>query len=103
MDLHMRLIHARDFLKMTTSGEFNLEMSKQFLLKLALENARTRQHDILIDARQATGHLSLTDMAELVQVMIDNRESFRSKLAVLTSLGRQFDNVKFMELYAGNR
>ena len=42
-------------------------------------------------------------ITELVQVMIENRDSFRSRLAILTSLGHQFDNAKFMELYAGNR
>ncbi|MGE0126607.1 MAG: hypothetical protein AB7U82_00770 [Blastocatellales bacterium] len=103
MDLNIRLIHARDFIKTTPSGEFNLEMSKQLLLRLALENASPRQHDILIDVRQAIGNLSLVDVAELVDVMIEHRESFRSKLAVLTSPGRQFDNAKFAELYAGNR
>jgi hypothetical protein len=35
--------------------------------------------------------------------IIDNRDSFRAKLAILTSLDRQFDKVKFLELYAGNR
>jgi len=35
--------------------------------------------------------------------MIEHRESFRSKVAVLTSHGNQFDHAKFMELYANNR
>jgi hypothetical protein len=43
------------------------------------------------------------DITELVDVMIERRESFRSKVAILTSPGHQFDNAKFMELYAGNR
>jgi hypothetical protein len=40
---------------------------------------------------------------ELVQMMIENRDSFRSKIAILASIGQQFGNAKFMELYAGNR
>jgi hypothetical protein len=73
------------------------------LLELARENSSLIKYDILIDVRAATGNLTLIDIAELVQVMIENRDSFRSKLVVLTSHGRQFDNAKFMALYAGNR
>ena len=35
--------------------------------------------------------------------MIGTRDSFRVKLAILTSLGCEFDKVKFLELYASNR
>jgi hypothetical protein len=103
MDLKLRLIHARDFLKTSPRGELDLATSKQVLLKLASENAAPRQYDILIDIRQAIGDLTPTDITQLVEVMIEHRESFRSKLAILTSHGRQFDNAEFMELYAGNR
>lgn len=103
MDLNLRLIKAKDFLKASPLGEYDLEMSKQFLLKLARENADRRQYDILIDIRGMSDSLTFADVMEMVQVMIDNRDSFRSKLAILTSFGHQFDNTKFMELYAGNR
>ena len=103
MDLNLRLIHTRDFLKSSPSGELDLATSKQALLKLALENVAPHQYDLLIDVRQAIGKLTFTDITELVDVMIEYRESFRSKVAILTSPGHQFDNAKFMELYAGNR
>src|SRR5215510_6350080 len=103
MDLNLRLIQAKDFLKTSPIGEYELERAKQSLLRLAWENPAPRQYDVLIDVRGASGSLSFVDITELVQVMIENRDSFRSRLAILTSLGRQFDNAKFMELYAGNR
>ncbi len=103
VDLNLRLIHARDFLKTTPSGELDLKTSKQVLLKLASENAAPRQYEILIDVRQASGGMTFMDITELVDVMIEHRESFRSRLAILSSKGRQFDKAKFMELYAGNR
>jgi hypothetical protein len=103
MDLIFRLIQAKDFLKASPLGEYNLEMTKQLLLKLALENSAPRQYDVLIDVRGASGRLSFADIIELVQMMIENRDSFRSKLAILASPGHQFGNAKFMELYAGNR
>jgi len=104
MDLNFRIIQAKDFLIASPTGKFDLENAKQSLLKLALENATPRQYDVLIDIRGAAfDALLFTDVAELAQVMIGNRDSFRAKLAILTSLGCQFDKVKFLELYAGNR
>jgi hypothetical protein len=103
MDLNLRLIRAKDFLKTSPTGEHDLEMAKQLLLKIVRENGAPRLYDVLIDVRGASDHLSFTDITELVQVMIENRDSFRSKLAILTAPGHQLDNAKFMELYAGNR
>src|SRR5262245_60429078 len=103
MDLNLRVIHARDFLKVTSSGAADLETSKRRLLRLASENAAPRQYDILIDVRQKTSHLTLTNIAVLVDVMLEHRDSFRSKLAILTLPGVGFDHAKFMELYANNR
>jgi hypothetical protein len=103
MDLNLRLIHAKDFLKTTPTGELDLETSKRLILKFALEHASPGQYDVLVDTRQTTGRLTLFDMAEMVNVMIEHRGSFRSKVAVLTSHGYQFEHAKFMELYAGNR
>jgi hypothetical protein len=88
---------------MTPAGEIDLETSKRSILKFALEHASPGQYDVLIDTRQTTGRLTLFDMAEMVDVMIEHRGSFRSKVVVLTSHGYQFDHAKFMELYANNR
>ena len=103
MDLNIRMIQAKEFLKTTPDGELNLETSKQALLELALKNSTPVKRDILIDARGATSRLTITDATELVQVMIEHRDSFRSKVAMLTEPGQRFDNAKFMELYANNR
>jgi hypothetical protein len=103
MDLNIRVIHARDFLKVTSSGAADLETSKKRLLRLAAENAEPRQYDILIDIRQMTSLLTFTEIAELVDMMVEHRDSFRSKLAILTLPGDGFDRAKFMELYANNR
>jgi hypothetical protein len=103
MDLNFRIIHAKDFLKARPTGEYDLEMAKQVLLELAWENAAPGQYDVLIDVRGASMSFSFVDITELVQVMINNRDSFRSKLAILTVPGQRFDTAKFMELYADNR
>ena len=103
MELNMRMIRAKEFLKTAPSGELDLETSKRVLLKLALKSSAPSQYDILIDLRGATSFLSIFDVAKLVQVMIEHRESFRSKLAILTIPGHRFDIAKFMEMCAEYR
>jgi hypothetical protein len=103
MDLNIRIINARDFLKTTPTHEVDLETSKQFFLKLAQANAAPRQYDLLIDLRQTTGRLTLAEITEVIKVVIEHRESFRSKIAVLTTPGIRFDNAQFAALYANNR
>ena len=103
MDLNLRLIHARDFVKTTPEGELDLATSKRLLLTLASENAAPNQFDILIDIRRTTVRLTFMNITELVDLMIEHRESFRSKLALLNRPDAALEGAKFMELYAGNR
>ena len=103
MDLNIRVIHARDFLKTTPTFKVDLETSKRFFLKLARENEPPRRYDLLIDLRGTTGGLSLPEITEVVKVLIEHRDSFRSKIAILTTPGVKFENAKFAALYANNR
>src|SRR5215510_617385 len=68
MDLNIRIIRARDFLKATPSFQVDLEKTKQFFLKLARENAPPREYDLLIDLRGTTSELSLPEITEVVKV-----------------------------------
>jgi hypothetical protein len=103
MDLNIRIIHAHDFLKTTPTFHVDLEASKQFFLKLARENAAPRQYDLLIDLRRTTGNLSIPEITEVVKVLIEHRDSFRSKIAIMTTPGVKLENAKFAALYANNR
>jgi hypothetical protein len=103
MDLNIRIISGRDFLKTTPTFQVDLETSKEFFLKLARENAAPRQYDLLIDLRRTTGNLSFPEIAEVVKLVIEHRDSFRSKIAILTTPGVKFENAKFAALYANNR
>jgi len=101
--LNIRIIHARDFLKTTPTFQVDLETSKQFFLKLARENAPPRRYDLLIDLRGTTGELSITEITEVVKVLIEHRDSFRLKIGILITPGVRFENAKFAALYANNR
>ncbi len=103
MDLNLRIIHHKDFLQTTPSGEVDLEKSRQMLLRLASVNKPPNNLDVLFDVRGATPHMTILDITDLVGVMIQNRDSFRNKLAILTQPGPRLELAKFMELYAENR
>ncbi len=103
MDLDIRIIQHKDFLKTTPSGEIDLKESKRILLRLASLNKPPNNHDILLDLRATTTSLTITSITELVTLMTDHRDSFRNKLAVLTVPGPRHELAEFMEVYAVNR
>ncbi|MDB6019027.1 MAG: hypothetical protein JWR19_3516 [Pedosphaera sp.] len=103
MPLNLRIIHSNDFLKTTATGEFDRDTSKQALIQIAAANQAPHNHDVLLDVRNASSHLTMLDIIDLVNLMVANRSSFHHKLAILTHEGAQFDRAKFMELYANNR
>ena len=104
MDLRIRVIRANEFLKTTATGQLDLSQSKEILLRLAAVNKPPARHDILLDIRGATGTtMTLVDVAELVEVMLAHRESFRQKLAILASESAPLTRANFMKLYAHNR
>ena len=103
MDLDIRIIQHKEFLKTTPSGEMDLEKSKQILLKLAALNKPPDNRDVLIDFRSTTTNLTITNITELVKMMAHHRDSFRNKLAILTQPDSRHELAAFMELYAVNR
>ena len=88
---------------MAPDGEVDLEKSKEILLRLASANKPPNNYDVLVDLRGTTNRLTVVGITQLVDVMIDQRSSFRNKLAVLTQAGSPFQLAEFMELYARNR
>jgi hypothetical protein len=88
---------------MTPSGEIDLAQSKRLLLRIVSLNKPSSNRDVLLDLRDATDKLSITDITVLVKLMIDHWDSFRNKLAILTKPGPRHEVAEFMQLYAGNR
>jgi hypothetical protein len=103
MDLDIRIIQHKDFLKTTPSGEIDLENSKRVLLRLAAFNQPPGNRDVLLDLRDTTNSLAMVHVPELVELMIKHRHSFNNKLALLTRSGDHLELAKFIELYAANR
>ena len=103
MELDVRIVHYKDFLKTTASGELDLGESKRILLRLASLNKPPSNRDVLLDCRGTTTTLTVTDITILVELMIEHWNSFRNKLAILTPPGDPREIAAFMETYAVNR
>ena len=103
MDLNIRILHHKDVIITVPNGEVDLEKSKQILLKLATLAAPPNDYGVLVDYREVTNPLTVNGMAQLVSIMVNHRDSFQSKLAILTQPGFRLDLAKFMELHAQNR
>ncbi|MCD6395817.1 MAG: hypothetical protein J7M40_20220 [Planctomycetes bacterium] len=103
METTYKLISAKDFIKTHPTGEPDLEQSKKILIELAAIAEPPADYEILLDARDAYGTLTLFDMYELVTELGRHRSAFRNKIAVLSRPDHQFDKARFLELCARNR
>lgn len=103
METHYKIISAKDFIKAKPSGEIDLEQSKKIFIELASIAKPHTECNILMDIRLVHTNLCFSDIYELVLELVKYRSSFRNKIAVLSRVDRQYDNVQFMELCATNR
>lgn len=104
MDLQLRIIRTSDFLRACPTGELDLEASKQLLREIAAANKPPADRDILLDARGATGDkLQLSQMSELIKVMVENLASFQHKFAVLIAPDAPGHRAALMEQLADSR
>jgi hypothetical protein len=103
MKAEIKIVRTKDFLKTTASGELNLEESLKVLHRIAELNRPDDQHDMLIDIRETTSVLSLSDIYELVTEVGRNRQSFRKKIAILLGPKHDIDKARFLQMTAENR
>lgn len=62
MKTDYRIINAADFIRARPSGEIDLEQRKQLLVDLAAIAEPPADYEILLDIRQAHGHLTLFEI-----------------------------------------
>jgi hypothetical protein len=101
--MNYKTLDGKKFVKARATGEFDLEESKQALSLLLQDPGFSKQCDILIDLREAECDLTMADIFEIVQYLVEHRQAFLGKLAVLVSGTSEFDKARFMELCAENR
>ncbi len=103
MEFNLKIVHARDFVRVVASGDMELEATSQMLLKAGSLPVSPAHRDIFVDCRQATAYMPLADVTKVVEAMIDQRRAFAGKLALLCTEGEGLSVMKFMETFARNR
>lgn len=101
MTTHVRVIHPSDFLHARADGRVDLEEGKQLLAELADAATALDKYGVLIDIRNAIGQLTPEELHELAGSLINFRNTFLRKTAVLCPRER-FDNARFFALLAGS-
>lgn len=103
MKANIKFVKTKDFLKTTASGELNLPESMKVLHRIAEFNRADNSHDMLIDVRDTTSVLTLSDIYELVSEVGRHREYFRKKIAILLGPQHDIDKARFLQMTAENR
>ena len=103
MKVNYKVINAKDFLRIKSTGKPDLEYAKKVLTEIALMSRPPADYEILFDVRDAYGNLNYADAYALIAVLGKHRESFRNKIAILARDDEQFDRAHFLELSANYR
>jgi len=103
LTLKLHVIHAKEFVKLTPSGEFDFDSTRDLMIKAISVETKASELEILFDFRQACADLTTTDIWYLAEELDKNRGLFHEKIAVLIREDGNFDNAKFFELCATNR
>lgn len=103
MKANIKFVKTKDFLKTTATGELNLAESMNVLHRIAEFNREDNSHDMLIDVRETTSVLTLSDIYELVTEVGKHRQYFRKKIAILLGPQHDIDKARFLQMTAENR
>ena len=101
MGIHVQIINPRDFLFIKADGVLDKTASISMFSKIVVDHSEGE--DLLIDLRNVDKFTnSILDITEVVTFMLENRRTFRYKIAVLYEPGAGTD-PNFFEDYAYNR
>ena len=82
MSANITIYKIKDFVRVTETGQLDLESSKQLIREIATAHAFHADHNILIDLRDTTVAIgSMSDLLELARYMASYKSLFRNKLA----------------------
>ncbi len=99
--VNYKLYHHRDFIKTKATGCLDLEASKLLIRKLALLSSNhPREHEIIVDLREAECTPTVEERIELVRELTRHRSAFRNKIAVLCHDEKHLIRSRFTSLCA---
>jgi len=99
---HIRLVHAHEFIQASPEGTVDLDRSKELLVEIAACSSPEHDYDIILDTRDATMKLSVTDLWYLAAEIHKHPKTFARKTAVLVPR-EDFDLAGFFALCAKER
>lgn len=100
--VNIKVIHTKDFVKITVKGVLDFALSRQALLDIASQIEQSGQYKILVDTREAKIVLSTVDIFESGEALTAHPSIRRNKIAFLT-LMNQAKQARFFEDVAVNR
>lgn len=97
MAIKIRIIRSVDYLDITDEGEVNFSASREALKDILQEESGT-DCDILLDFRRTQWVLSTDEIFELVEVILQDPDAFKDRIALLLLPGVNFDKDHFRAL-----
>lgn len=97
MAVKLKIIRSIDYLDVSDRGSVNLSDSREMLQKIILEESGS-EYDILLDFRRTQWVLSTDEIFELVEVILQEPDAFRDRIALLLLPGVNFDSKYFKSL-----
>ena len=101
--INFTTINFKDFIKAKPRGEFDFEQSKSLLVELVSVDKSPSAYNVLIDIRDAYGHLDISDIYEIAFELSRHIGAFRNKIAFVVRDDVQAINASFLEVYAHDR
>lgn len=99
MEVHLQIIHPRDFLVARAGGVLDIDNSISMLSKIVADCPAGE--DFLFDLREVDRFANtVMDVIEIVSYMLEHRKTFRHKIAIL---GKPDKEQEFFENFASNR
>ena len=101
MEVHLTIIHPKDFLIAKAGGILDKNASLSMLSKIVADHPDGE--DLLFDLRDAQKFAaSILDVIEIVKYMLENRRTFSNRIAILGEREKA-EHPGFFEDFAYNR
>jgi hypothetical protein len=97
LSVDVRIVHPRDFLAATATGEFDLEAGRAALAKIA--DAPPPGMNILIDARNLSGKGTLPQLYELA-LQFQRLSQYKERKTALLVDSAQLEDARFVSTSA---
>ena len=101
MAIKIKIIRSVDYLDISDSGAINLSESRKVLQGILREESGS-DYDILLDFRRTQWVLSTDEIYMLVEVIFEEEDAFRERIALLLLPGVSFDSGHFRSLCEAN-